>query len=83
MKHYGKFLGAITATVALSSSAFASNDVHYSIKKDESKANIKRTVEVILDERVDQPTLEHLAKQVKDSNSGIYQRTFIGWRIKG
>ena len=34
-------------------------------------------------ERVDQPTLEALANRIKNSNPTNFQRTFIGWRIKG
>ncbi|KKJ93373.1 hypothetical protein PK34_21275 [Stutzerimonas stutzeri] len=56
--------------------------VQYSVIKDESTPR-KRVVEVVLAERVDQATLEQLARELKKSNSADSERTFIGWRIKG
>jgi hypothetical protein len=67
----------------ISANAFSMEDTHYAVTRDESKQAIKRVVEVVLDERVDQPTLEELANQIKESNPTTYERTFIGWRIKG
>ncbi|QHF03875.1 MULTISPECIES: hypothetical protein [Pseudomonas syringae group] len=83
MIRFSHFVGTMVAAVVISANADTSpGDVRYSVTKDESKANIKRTVEVVLDQRVDQQTLESLAQKIKDSKPGSYQRTFIGWRIK-
>lgn len=84
MNHFSLFFGILFAVVSLSASAASSpQDINYSVIKDESKGNIKRAVEVVLAERVDQPTLEALANRIKDLNPMSFQRTFIGWRIKG
>lgn len=76
-------LGIFATSISFAASAASLQDIHYSITKDESKRDIKRVVEIVLPERVDQSTLEALAIQIKESNRTHYQRTFIGWRIKG
>lgn len=79
-----KLFAVVAASVSLSAWATSfAQPADFSVIKDESKGNIKRAVEVVLPERVDQPTLEALAKEIKDSNPTQFQRTFIGWRIKG
>lgn len=84
MDRLSKLFAVVATTVSLSTWATSfAQAADYSIIKDESKGNIKRAVEVVLPERVDQPTLEALAKKIKDSNPTQFQRTFIGWRIKG
>ncbi|MDD2829639.1 MAG: hypothetical protein PHW18_08715 [Sulfuricurvum sp.] len=56
------------------------DSIDYKIIEDESKRDIKRTVEVLLPERVDESTLKVLAEKIyKDG----FERTFIGYRIKG
>lgn len=76
-------LGIFATSLSFAASAASLQDIHYSITKDESKRDIKRVVEIVLPERVDQSTLEALAIQIKEANRTHYQRTFIGWRIKG
>ncbi|PHX39582.1 hypothetical protein AO263_21590 [Pseudomonas sp. NZIPFR-PS5] len=84
MDRLSKCFAVVVATVSLSTWATSfAQAAGYSVIKDESKGNIKRSVEVVLPERVDQPTLEALAKEIKDSNPTQFQRTFIGWRIIG
>lgn len=88
--------GVIALTVAASAQAaeqskgqpqaveqIAELKVSYSIISDEAMSNIKRSVEVVLDERVDQAILEKLAHQINDAANENFERTFIGWRIKG
>lgn len=57
------------------------DSIDYTIIKDEESAlRIKRVVEVLLPERVDEFTLKALAEKIyKDG----FERTFIGYRIKG
>ena len=57
--------------------------VSYRITQDESLGNIKRTVEVEIDERIDEDTLRNIAKYIKSKERRTYQRTFIGYRMKG
>lgn len=84
MNRFAHFFGILAAVVSFAASAASSlQDINYSIVSDKSKRDIKRAVEVVLDERVDQPTLEALANRIKNSNPESFQRTFIGWRIKG
>lgn len=54
--------------------------IDYQITMDEAKKNIKRTVEVVLPERVDEPTLKALAETIYKAG---FERTFIGYRLKG
>lgn len=84
MNRFAQFFGILATIVSFAASATSSfQDVNYSVVSDKSKRDIKRAVEVVLDERVDQPTLEALANQIKNSNPMSFQRTFISWRIKG
>lgn len=84
MDRLSNFFVAAAATVSMSAwAATSAQSTDYSVIKDESKSNIKRAVEVVLTERVDQPTLEALAKKIKESNPTQFKSTFIGWRIKG
>ncbi|WP_460088251.1 hypothetical protein [Pseudomonas sp. H1_B04] len=84
MNRFAHFFGILATVVSFATSAASSlQDINYSVVSDTSKRDIKRAVEVVLDERVDQPTLEALANQIKNSNPMSFQRTFISWRIKG
>ncbi|WP_222832926.1 hypothetical protein [Pseudomonas sp. SC3(2021)] len=84
MNRFAQFFGVLATIVSFAASATSSFQVvNYSVVSDKSKRDIKRAVEVVLDERVDQPTLEALANQIKNSNPMSFQRTFISWRIKG
>lgn len=56
------------------------DSIDYKIIRDESKRDIKRTVEVLLPERVDESTLKALAEKIYIDG---FERTFIGYRIKG
>ena len=55
----------------------------YRITKDESLSNIKRSVSVILEEKVDRETLIKIAKNIKTNSTQHYERTFIMYHIKG
>ena len=57
-----------------------SGSAEYSITKDESMQNIKRSVEVLLPNRIDESELERLAQDIYKTG---FERTFIGYRIKG
>lgn len=54
--------------------------IDYEITMDEAKRDIKRTVEVVLPERVDETTLKALAETIHKAG---FERTFIGYRLKG
>lgn len=54
--------------------------IDYKITMDETMKDIKRTVEVVLPERVDEPTLKALAETIHKAG---FKRTFIGYRLKG
>lgn len=58
------------------------NSITYTIISDDRKHNIKRSVEVQINERISAETLERLAKEIKAKDSSDYDRTFIGWRLK-
>ncbi|WVV48895.1 hypothetical protein THH46_10350 [Pseudomonas sp. NA13] len=78
------FFGILAAVASFAAPAASSlQDINYSVIRDKSKRDIKRVVDVVLAERVDQPTLEALANQIKNSNPTSFQRTFINWQIKG
>lgn len=55
-------------------------DVDYKIIKDEKRRNVKRTVEVLLPERVDKETLRRIAEKIYQDG---FERTFIGYRVGG
>ncbi|WOD29824.1 hypothetical protein RYH70_07045 [Alloalcanivorax xenomutans] len=54
--------------------------VDYEITKDEKFRDIKRTVEILLSERVDEEGLGKIAEEVYRSG---FDRTFIGYRLEG
>lgn len=74
---------APTNTTAVINSTQKPINVDYKIISDESKRNIKRTVEIELGERTDKETLKAIAQRVKSFESGSYERTFIAYRVKG
>lgn len=55
----------------------------FSITSDEVMPRIKRSVEVLLPERVSEEQLYLLAHHIRGLDSRSYDRTFIGYRIKG
>lgn len=55
----------------------------YKIVKDDSLRDVKRTVEVVLKERIEEDLLLKIAQQIYDNRSHDYERTFIGYRIEG
>lgn len=73
-------IGAAVLGASLLVGCGDSNNIDYTITKDESKRDIKRTVEVLLPERVDKAELERLAG---DIYKGGFERTFIGYRLDG
>jgi len=81
-----KFIGtALFLAISLTTQAesFVEHKLNYSIIKDEPAGNIYRKVEVLLPERVDEKTLELIAKEIKASEKSTFERTLIGWRVKG
>lgn len=57
------------------------SDSNYMVTKEESHKNIERDVEVTLLERVDEQTLRAISKEIKDSETKDYEKTFIGYRL--
>ncbi|MCG9005130.1 hypothetical protein LH426_11690 [Laribacter hongkongensis] len=55
----------------------------YTITADERKRNTKRSVEVLLDERISKDALTIVANKIKADEPETFERTFIGYRIKG
>ena len=55
----------------------------YKIISDENFGTEKRTVDVLLDERVSEQQLEKLANKIQKMNSEKFKRTFIMYRIQG
>ena len=53
----------------------------YQVVKDETMHNIKRSIEVVLEEKVSSTELETLARQLRKLNPASFQRTFIGYFI--
>lgn len=53
------------------------------IIEDTHLRNIKRSVAVILDGRVSKADLRSIATQIKNSDPGDYERTFISYRLRG
>ncbi|MDL4864837.1 hypothetical protein NPJ88_021120, partial [Halomonas elongata] len=53
----------------------------FSILSDETRAPHKRTVEVVLNERVEEDQLETIAKSIKAMGEQEVERTFIGYRL--
>ncbi|WP_417811509.1 hypothetical protein [Thalassospira alkalitolerans] len=60
--------------------ACGSSDDIYEITKDEKLGSIKRTVEIELVEKVDTKRLKVIAESIHKEG---FERTFIGYRIKG
>ncbi|MCG9011155.1 hypothetical protein LH431_11160 [Laribacter hongkongensis] len=55
----------------------------YTITADERKRNTKRSVEVLLDERISKDALTIVANKIKADEPETFERTFIAYRIKG
>nr|WP_300306948.1 hypothetical protein [Halomonas sp.] len=55
----------------------------YTIVSDKVQRPYKRTVEVKLHQRVDEPTLELIGKAIKSNGDQGVDRTFIGYRLDG
>lgn len=55
----------------------------YSILSDEGLPPAKRTVEVLLYDRVDEVTLESIGRAIKAEGEQDVERTFIGYRLDG
>lgn len=78
MKKALLFLSAIILT-ACSQPEESSFD--YKVLKDESKRDIKRTVEIMLPERVSEETLREIAEEIYSKDSD-YDRVFIAYRLR-
>ncbi len=59
------------------------DDIHYYITQDQSMQNKKRSVEAVLNKRVNKEILNNIALNIKNSDSNTYERTFIGYFIGG
>lgn len=55
----------------------------YTVLEDEKLGRIKRSVELLLAERIEVADLERLAHEIRDGDQTKYERTFIGWRVVG
>jgi hypothetical protein len=51
----------------------------YSITKDESMGNIKRSVDLSIEKPLTEKQLVAIAKEIKNSDTNEYERTFIGY----
>ncbi len=58
-------------------------DVKYTVSEDTHKRDIKRSVVVILEKKISKDNLHNLAYKIKNSDPANYQRTFIGYYLKG
>ena len=58
-------------------------DIKYTIFEDTHKRDIKRSVVVILEAKISKENLQQLANKIKNSDSSNYQRTFVGYYLKG
>jgi hypothetical protein len=61
--------------------AVASTSDYYMVTKEESHKNIERDIEVTLVKRVDEQTLKDISKEIKDTETKNYEKTFIGYRL--
>lgn len=61
--------------------AAASTSDYYMVTKEESHKNVERDVEVTLVKRVDEQTLKDISKEIKDTETKNYEKTFIGYRL--
>lgn len=57
--------------------------IEFNIVEDYKKLTVKRAVRVVLDEKVTTEDLMELAINIKNSDPIQYQRTFIGYFLKG
>jgi hypothetical protein len=55
----------------------------YKINRDEGRLNIKRSVDVTLDHRVNRTQLIDMANHIERETHGRYVKTDIGWRVNG
>lgn len=55
----------------------------YSVIKDDSKRNIKRSVDILLEHKISQQELTRIAYKIKESSPTTYERTFIGYFLEG
>jgi len=69
---------SITPTETISNTA-----ANYTIISDETKRNIKRSVSILLDEKVTKAKLSQIALSVKKRDSKSYLRIFIGYYLRG
>jgi len=56
-------------------------DVTYTVIEDRKRPGIKRVVEIRLNKRVSEETLTVIARRVRASDNGFYERTFIGYYL--
>jgi len=54
----------------------------YKIVEDNRTGNIKRSVEVVLEKKLEEDDLRKIAEKIKGSDGRDYERTFIGYHIK-
>lgn len=54
----------------------------YSIVSDETNAPYKRSVEIVLTQRLNESELESIAREVKEMSANKVDRTFIGYRLE-
>jgi hypothetical protein len=59
-----------------------SKSLEYSIIKDDSKRDIKRVVQIMLKDYINETTLKKIALEVKSNCPKSYQRTFIGYFVE-
>jgi hypothetical protein len=81
-----KFIGAalfLAISLTTQAESLAEHKLSYTIIKENPQGEINRRVEVLLPERVDEKTLELIAKEIKATEKSTFERTFIGWYVKG
>ncbi|MDU7561419.1 MAG: hypothetical protein E7K63_02745 [Acinetobacter baumannii] len=71
-----------TAANKVQSNEVAEQDVKYKILSDEKYGTEKRTVKVLLDNKVSEKQLENLAYKIQKMNSEKFKRTFIMYDVK-
>lgn len=93
-KHYFR-VGALGAVIALVPVVFFAPDSaapdpssslalpDYSVISDEAIGRMKRTVEVILPERVNRDQIDAIARDIKRAELTQYERIFISYQIQG
>jgi hypothetical protein len=55
---------------------------NYKVIEDSRTGNIKRSVEIVLEEKLEEDDLRKIAEKIKRSDGRDYERTFIGYHIK-